>query len=144
MLESREDALLPFTDDLPDTFQKAYGEDLMASLPELFWELPKGRVSRIRYLYHDHIAERFSSAFADTIGSWCEKHGLALTGHMMEEPTLHSQTAALGEAMRSYRSFQIPGIDMLHAAGGNIPPPSRPSPPYTSSEGKAWSLSFMA
>ncbi len=111
--ESREDALLPFTDDLPDTFRKAYGEDLMASLPELFWELPKGRVSRIRYLYHDHIAERFSSAFADTIGSWCEKHGLALTGHMMEEPTLHSQTAALGEAMRSYRSFQIPGIDML-------------------------------
>ena len=36
-----------------------------------------------------------------------------LTGHMMEEPTLKSQTAALGEAMRSYRSFQLPGIDML-------------------------------
>ena len=32
---------------------------------------------------------------------------------MMEEPTLHSQTAALGEAMRSYRSFGLPGIDML-------------------------------
>ena len=30
---------------------------------------------------------------------------------MMEEPTLQSQTAALGEAMRSYRSFHIPGID---------------------------------
>ena len=36
-----------------------------------------------------------------------------LTGHMMEEPTLESQTAALGEAMRSYRAFQLPGIDML-------------------------------
>jgi len=32
---------------------------------------------------------------------------------MMEEPTLRSQTAALGECMRSYRSFQLPGIDML-------------------------------
>ena len=32
---------------------------------------------------------------------------------MMEEPTLQSQTAALGEAMRSYRGFQLPGIDML-------------------------------
>ena len=31
----------------------------------------------------------------------------------MEEPTLKSQTAALGETMRSYRSFQLPGIDML-------------------------------
>ena len=32
---------------------------------------------------------------------------------MMEEPTLESQTAALGEAMRSYRGFDLPGIDML-------------------------------
>ena len=31
----------------------------------------------------------------------------------MEEPTLRSQTAALGEAMRAYRSFELPGIDML-------------------------------
>ena len=36
-----------------------------------------------------------------------------MTGHMYEEPTLHSQTAVIGEAMRSYRKFQIPGVDML-------------------------------
>ena len=36
-----------------------------------------------------------------------------MTGHMMEEPTLLSQTSALGEAMRSYRKFGLPGIDML-------------------------------
>jgi|GEM_PF-2284246 len=32
---------------------------------------------------------------------------------MMEEPTLFSQTRALGDAMRSYRSFHLPGVDML-------------------------------
>lgn len=31
----------------------------------------------------------------------------------MDEPTLESQTHALGEAMRGYRGFQLPGIDML-------------------------------
>ena len=31
----------------------------------------------------------------------------------MEEPTLQRQTAAMGEVMRSYRAFDIPGIDML-------------------------------
>ena len=36
-----------------------------------------------------------------------------LTGHMMAEATLESQTRALGEAMRAYRSFDIPGIDIL-------------------------------
>ncbi|MDD6873073.1 MAG: hypothetical protein PUD68_09585 [Clostridiales bacterium] len=109
----KKDVTLPFTNDLCETYQAAYGEDLLDKLPELIWELPEGRISVTRYHYHDHIAERFSSAFADTVGGWCGKNGIMLTGHMMEEPTLESQTAALGEAMRSYRSFQLPGIDML-------------------------------
>ena len=109
----KKDVVLPWTDDLPDTFRAVYGEELLAGLPELYWELPGGAVSLIRYHYHDHIAERFAEGFADTVGTWCARNGLLLTGHMMEEPTLKSQTAALGEAMRSYRSFQLPGIDML-------------------------------
>ena len=109
------DVMLPWADDVPETFRQAYGEDLVAHLPELLWELPGGERSLIRYHYHDHIAERFAQAFADQCGQWCGEHNLMLTGHMMEEPTLQSQTAALGEAMRSYRSFQLPGIDMLDA-----------------------------
>lgn len=109
----KADALLPWTDDIPDTYKAQYGDDIIESLPELFWELPDGKVSVTRYRYHDHISERFASAFADTCGDWCRKNGIALTGHMMEEPTLHSQTAALGDAMRSYRGFDLPGIDML-------------------------------
>ena len=112
--KSDRDVMLPFSDDLEETFSRAYGLSLLDGLPELIWEKPDG-VSRIRYLYHDHVAERFSSAFADQIGAWCERNGLMLTGHMMQEPTLKSQTGALGEAMRSYRSFQLPGIDMLLA-----------------------------
>ncbi len=104
---------IPYTDDFEDTYRAAYGEPFLERLPEVFWEKEGEEVSVTRYRYHDHIAERFSRAFADQIGAWCRDHGLALTGHMMEEPTLMSQTAALGEAMRSYRGFQLPGIDML-------------------------------
>ncbi|GHV26249.1 hypothetical protein FACS189498_4530 [Spirochaetia bacterium] len=90
-----------------------HGESLAEGIPELLWNLSGGRISPIRYHYHDHIAERFAASFADQCGAWCKAHGLMLTGHMMEEPTLESQTHSLGEAMRSYRSFQLPGIDML-------------------------------
>jgi hypothetical protein len=111
--EDTNDLVIPWTDDLPDTFAKAYGFRIEDHLPELFWDIYDGRPSRARYLYHDHVCERFAEAFADTIGDWCADHGIALTGHMMEEPTLGSQTRCLGEAMRSYRGFQLPGIDLL-------------------------------
>lgn len=104
---------LSWTESLPKTFAEVYGDDLTAHLPELIWELPEGRVSQLRYQYHEHVAERFSVSYADVLGAWCAEHGLLLTGHMMEEPTLESQTSCLGEAMRSYRSFTLPGIDML-------------------------------
>ncbi len=111
--KEKRDVILPWTEDFADTYKAMYGEDILANLPELIWEKPDKAVSTIRYHYHDHITERFTQAFADNIGAWCREHGIALTGHMMEEPTLRSQTAALGEAMRAYRGFELPGIDML-------------------------------
>ncbi len=109
----RKEITLPYTDDFEDTFKGAYGNSILDQLPELFWELGEEQYSVARYHYHDHICERFVDAFADTVGGWCKDHNILLAGHMMEEPTLISQTAALGEAMRSYRSFTLPGVDML-------------------------------
>ncbi len=113
--DSRQDVTLPWTDRLEAKFFEKYNYSLIAHLPELLWDLPDDRVSVVRYHYHDFVAECFASAFADQCGAWCAENGLALTGHMMKEPTLYSQTLALGDTMRSYRSFHIPGIDMLCA-----------------------------
>ncbi len=110
---SEEEIMLPFTDDLPRTYKEKYGEELLDHIPELLWELPDGKASRYRYWYHDHVTERFADAFSDQVGEWCRQNGIRLAGHMMEEPTLQSQTQALGEVMRSLRGFSLPGIDML-------------------------------
>ena len=110
---STVDIGLPYTTDLAETFKQAYGIELLPKLPELLWDLPNGEPSRVRYLYHDHICERFTEAFSDQCGEWCDKHGFALTGHLMREDTLLSQTNSLGEAMRPYRTFGLPGIDVL-------------------------------
>ena len=102
---------LPWTDALPEKYKARYGTDILDTLPELIWDIHGASLAR--YRYHDFVSELFASSFADTVGGWCAENGIALTGHMMEEPTLTSQTAAVGEAMRSYRSFELPGIDML-------------------------------
>ena len=110
----KNDVILPWTDDLEDTYAHAYhGESILDAIPELIWERQDDKISHIRYRFHDHVCERFVQAYVDNCGQWCLEHQLQLTGHVMEEATLQSQTAALGEAMRCYRSFSLPGIDML-------------------------------
>jgi len=104
---------LPYTNDLNETFKAKYGYDLEDHLPVLVWENADGGVSQTRYFYHDHSTERFAEAFCDNIGKWCAENGIMFTGHMMNEATLFSQTTSVGEAMRHYRGFQLPGIDML-------------------------------
>ena len=110
---SRQTVNLPYTTAFDEKFKEKYGYDILPHLPELLWELPDGKLSKARYHYHDFVCELFASAFSDRCGKWCDEHGIALTGHMMQEPTLGSQTGSLGETMRSYRGFALPGIDML-------------------------------
>ena len=108
----RQDVLMPWTGDLEESYRARYGESLLDRLPELVWELPEG-VSLTRYRFHDHTTERFVSAFCDQIGDWCREHGVLMTGHMMSEGSLAGQTGAVGEVMRAYRAFTLPGVDQL-------------------------------
>ena len=109
----RKPIILPFTDDFEDTYKATYGLSLLEHLPELIWERSDNKVSQIRYYYHLHVCDRFSKAFCDNIGNWCKDHNIYLTGHMMSERTLHSQTSALGEVMRPLKNFGLPGVDIL-------------------------------
>lgn len=111
--DSHDNAMFPWTTDFADTYKETYGENIIEKLPELFWDLPNGKISSARYHYHDHICERFTKSFSDQCGKWCRENNISLTGHMMGEESLISQTSCIGEAMRAYRSFGIPGIDML-------------------------------
>lgn len=109
----RKPIILPFTDDFEDTYKATYGLSLLEHLPELIWERSDNKVSQIRYYYHLHVCDRFSKAFCDNIGNWCKDHNIYLTGHMISERTLHSQTSALGEVMRPLKNFGLPGVDIL-------------------------------
>ncbi len=111
-----DDAAMPWTTGMAEDFLRTEGEDLLEKLPEVFWDLPDGAPSEFRWRFHNYLSERFAKGFADVCGKWCAENKLPLTGHVMREPTLDSQTGSTGETMRSYRSFTIPGIDMLSNA----------------------------
>lgn len=110
---AKNDIRFAWTADFLESYKKEYSSDLLPHFPELVWNLPDGKPSLARFRYRDHSCERFVSAFLDQIADWCAENNIYLNGHMMEEPTLHSQTCAIGEAMRCYRKMQIPGMDLL-------------------------------
>ncbi len=110
--KSENDLTLAWTTDFDDTFCAAYGYSLIDFIPEVRWD-KKGGAATVRYHYFNHLADRFAGGFVKSCGDWCSRHGISFTGHLDNEPTLHSQTEGIGDAMRSYKHFQIPGIDML-------------------------------
>ncbi|MBQ2956005.1 MAG: hypothetical protein IJE08_06040 [Clostridia bacterium] len=109
----QKDVFLPWTDGLCERYRALYGENLYQAIPELLWELPGGKLSAARWQFQNMLTDLFVETYCRKIGSWCREHGIALTGHVMGEQTLASQTQAVGDAMRCYRQFGIPGIDML-------------------------------
>ena len=64
--QSDTDVTLPWTTDFAQTFKSTYGTDILDKLPELFWELENGEISKARYCYHDHITQRFTEALRIT------------------------------------------------------------------------------
>lgn len=98
-------------------FEKAYfdycGEDILESLPELFFDASDHKPSLTRYRYFDLTAELFTSAFLDNCAERCERDGLLFTGHVMGESSVDASVPCVGDVMRNYRRMHIPGIDML-------------------------------
>lgn len=109
----QKDVFLPWTAKMLDHYKEAYGDDLLEFLPELLWELPNGRLSTVRWRFQNLLTDIFVKTYCYQISDWCNDHGIYMTGHVMGEGGLYDQTQAVGDAMRCYRAFGIPGIDML-------------------------------
>lgn len=106
-------AEIPWTYDFDKSFKRKYGYDLIDFLPEVFFDLPLNKPSIARYHAHDHACALFTEAFSKQIGKWCDKNGIKFTGHLLLEETLSSQTSAVGDTMRAYGYYGLPGMDLL-------------------------------
>ena len=111
---SEADAITHWTPKLPDVYLARYGDDLLKRLPEIFYVMADGSDKQTKYRFYTLSGDLFSSAFCDNIGEWCEKNGIACTGHLRAEQALYEMMAyGGGDAMRGYRKMHIPGIDIL-------------------------------
>jgi hypothetical protein len=105
------DLAVPWTDDLPSCFQSQHGYDLVPNLPALFFDVGEHRA--VRYDFWQTVTRLFVERYTRQVYEWCERHGLAFTGHFMGEDTLLWQIPWVGSAMPHLAWMHIPGVDKL-------------------------------
>lgn len=109
---ANEEPVIPYTESMDMDFAEVYGYSLLEHLPEIFWNDSR-LVSKVRWQFHDWLTERFANSYFGVLQNWCQKNNLMLTGHVMRESTLSTQTEFVGETMRLYPKFDLPGLDIL-------------------------------
>ena len=102
---------MPWSFILPAKYEERYGDDILPHLPELFY--PIGDYKKTRFRFWKLITDLFAASYMKQVQDFCHKNGLKLTGHLLCEETLFSQTLCHGAAMAGYEYFDMPGMDWL-------------------------------
>ena len=99
-------------DGIPALYKEWHGRDFWQDFIFMFFNGHQDR--KIRQLIHRTILRQFVEAYSKPIYEWCEKHGLAHTGHYNAEEFYATQIQNHGGSiMAHYRYQHIPGIDHL-------------------------------
>jgi hypothetical protein len=114
----------PWTDDLPDVFEKRWGYNLIDNLPSL--TRPVGDWKRVRHNYIQVLLDLFIERWAKPYYEYCERHNVEFTGHYWEHEWPNCLRSPDNMAM--YAWHQRPAIDTLmnqyhedtHAQFGNV------------------------
>jgi len=113
-------------DELPDRLKRA-GCDWQRVLPAIFYDIGE-ESERLRQAYRQTVADNYIEAFFEPYAKWCEEHNLKLTGHLLLEEGLYSNTIFQGDFFRDLSYFHVPGADHLgigcegqYGGWGNLP-----------------------
>lgn len=102
---------IPWSFAFEDEYRKAYGDELLPKLYDLFEDTETGNVTRFRFW--KLVTYLFSENYMGKIYKWCEENGVMLTGHMVLEEGLTDAIESNGAIMPNYEYMHIPGVDKL-------------------------------
>ena len=99
-----------------EKFKAKHGFDPAPYYPALWYDIgPETQAAR-NYLF-GFRTELYASAFPKVIQEWCDKHGIAATGHQDQEEVVNPVSVA-GDLMKCFKYQDVPGVDKI---GGNRP-----------------------
>lgn len=112
--------------EIPERLRKL-SYDWKQVLPAIFYNFDL-KSSEYRLAYRKVVAENYIESFFIPYQQWCHRNKLKLTGHLLLEEGLYTNTIFQGDFAKDLSYFDIPGTDHLgigcenkYGGWGNIP-----------------------
>lgn len=103
-------APFPWTERFAEAFKARHGTNILNSLP-LLLDPDSEAGFKLRLAYWQTVTDLYAEHFMGSCASWCQKHGIKLTGHIYEE-NIRSYAHA-SQLMTLLSSMDSPGFDAL-------------------------------
>lgn len=103
---------VPWSYDLAEQYRGRYGEDLLPHRKSLFVG-DSAEDRRVRRQFWALVADLVADRYFGALQRWCQKHGLASSGHTLWEEAVMHHPALEGNALKVLGLMDIPGLDML-------------------------------
>ena len=111
--EKGKEKEIPYTYVLFEEFEKRKGYKIEDRLPLLWFGKSGESFCKEMYDFIEVEEELFLENFAKPYYEWCKSNNLIVTGHVLHEDNLASQTTMCGSVMRYYEYMDYPGMDNL-------------------------------
>ena len=111
--EKDKEKEIPYTYALFKEFEKRKGYKIEDRLPLLWFGKTGEPFCKEIYDFIEVEEELFLENFAKPYYEWCKRNNLLVTGHVLHEDNLASQTTMCGSVMRYYEYMDYPGMDNL-------------------------------
>ncbi len=103
---------VPWVGAFPKTFLQAKGYDLTPFLYALFCSETE-EACYVRQDFYDVLTRLYVDAYYVPITAWCRAHGIASSGHVLNEEWLGTHVGNHGSLFAALRGMNQPGMDML-------------------------------
>ena len=122
----RDGRIVAWSSNMPEHLG-SMGYDWRQVVPSLFYDTGENS-SELRFAYRKAVADEYIENFFVPYKRWCDRNNLKLTGHLLLEEGLYTNTIFQGDFVRDLSYFDIPGTDHLgigceakYGGWGNLP-----------------------
>lgn len=103
---------VPWTDALPEFFERKNGYSLVDSLP-LVWVGESEENARVRSDFWDALSTLYMDTYFRKIYDWCRAHRIESIGHVLEDTLRFHRTFEGGDYFKTMRYMSRGGVDQI-------------------------------